>query len=68
MHDFFNKNIKITIKNYDIYSKKKKKKIYDEAKQTAFSFLHNFYLLIMRSGQEPSLSLKKILIMRSKIY
>ena len=53
MHDFFNKNIKITIKNYDIYSKKKKKKIYDEAKQTAFSFLHNFYLLIMRSGQEP---------------
>ena len=25
----------------------------DEAKQTVFSFLQNFYLLIMRSGREP---------------
>ena len=24
-----------------------------EAKQTVFSFLQNFYLLIMRSGREP---------------
>ena len=47
---FFNKNIKITIKNYDVYSKKE---FYDEAKQTVFSFLQNFYLLIMRSGREP---------------
>ena len=62
LHGFFfflNKNIKITIKNYDVYSILF---IYllllllffdDEAKQTVFYFLQNLYILIMRSGQEP---------------